>query len=662
MNPLVRFIVERNRLAWVLAVVTAVLAAAGSMEIARDIREHERHQYLATDTQRRSIELMSQTLNGNLMGSVAMLGLIDQNVKREATGKLAPNSREVFDALESVGRSYDAEGVFVVAESGVVSSSWDNSGKPSTGLNVKFRPYYQMAMQGMGNVYAAVSLARGDRALYFSAPIFGENTNGTLAVGAIVARTSLIKVDELLRDKADIALLLSPQGVVFASNRKEWIGFLAGKPSAERLRAIRELRQFGNMFDQADPGVLPMDVPPGIVRLDDRRYSVASAEVQWNDPFGEWKLVLMEDLNRTIPVAERARIGFAVAFIWLVIATLLLKMLQSSYRQALASAQLAVYAREQERAAELKTRLAAASVHLQQTRNIAELMSAFFTEAHALFGVMQGVAYAVDGEVLHLAGSYACGDPPPATLAFGEGLLGQCARERLRQMIPVAPEGFAAIRSGLGEVQPGAILLAPIQLHGMLLAVIEIAFLNPLDSQVESQLDELLALLAMNIEVVGRSEHTEETLSATLSAERAVAEQLAFQQVLVDTIPYPVFFKDPDARFLGFNRAYEAAFNVRRADLIGKRVLDLEYLPEADRLAYQAEDEATIANVGTIKRDMKIPFADGKTHDTLYFVSGFRKADGTPGGLVGTFIDVSEIRLADDNAKTPNTLKKGAQS
>jgi PAS domain S-box-containing protein len=214
----------------------------------------------------------------------------------------------------------------------------------------------------------------------------------------------------------------------------------------------------------------------------------------------------------------------------------------------------------------------------------------------------------------------------------------------------------------LGEVQPDAILLAPIQLHGTLLAVIEIAFLKPLASQVESQLDELLALLAMNIEVVGRSEHTEETLSATLSAERAVAEQLAFQQVLVDTIPYPVFFKDPDARFLGFNRAYETAFNVHRADLIGKRVLDLEYLPEADRLAYQAEDEATIANVGTIKRDMKIPFADGKTRDTLYFVSGFRKADGTPGGLVGTFIDVSEIRLADDSAKAPITLEQGAQS
>ena len=50
-----------------------------------------------------------------------------------------------------------------------------------------------------------------------------------------MARTGLQKVDELLRGKADIALLLSPQGVVFASSRKEWIGHLSGTPTPERL-------------------------------------------------------------------------------------------------------------------------------------------------------------------------------------------------------------------------------------------------------------------------------------------------------------------------------------------------------------------------------------------------------------------------------------------
>ena len=37
--------------------------------------------------------------------------------------------------------------------------------------------------------------------------------------------------------------------------------------------------------------------------------------------------------------------------------------------------------------------------------------------------------------------------------------------------------------------------------------------------------------------------------------EADLADQFAFQQALIDTIPYPLFYKGPDARFIGFNRA-----------------------------------------------------------------------------------------------------------
>jgi two-component system sensor histidine kinase/response regulator len=80
-----------------------------------------------------------------------------------------------------------------------------------------------------------------------------------------------------------------------------------------------------------------------------------------------------------------------------------------------------------------------------------------------------------------------------------------------------------------------------------------------------------------------------------------------------------------------------------RSDLIGKSVMDLEYLPLSDREAYQAEDLATIASAGTVCKPMPIPFADGKLHNTLYYVAGFRNADGSPGGLVGTFSDLDAM-------------------
>ena len=129
--------------------------------------------------------------------------------------------------------------------------------------------------------------------------------------------------------------------------------------------------------------------------------------------------------------------------------------------------------------------------------------------------------------------------------------------------------------------------------------------------------------------------------------EREMADQLAFQQALTDAIPYPVFVKGPDARFVGFNRAYESTFGIKREDLVGLRVLDLEYLPEEDRILYQKEDEEVIASAGAVSKEMQISFADGALHDTLYWVSGFRKSDGSPGGLIGTFVDISDRKRAE---------------
>jgi PAS domain S-box-containing protein len=136
-------------------------------------------------------------------------------------------------------------------------------------------------------------------------------------------------------------------------------------------------------------------------------------------------------------------------------------------------------------------------------------------------------------------------------------------------------------------------------------------------------------------------------ITARKELELRLADQLAFQQALMDTVPYAVFYKGADTRFLGFNTAYEEMFGVRRGDLLGKRVLDLEYLPAADRVAYQAEDEAVIASAGRVQKEMPIPFADGRVHQTLYSVNGFRSADGAPGGLIGVIVDITERKQAE---------------
>ncbi|QAU33332.1 hybrid sensor histidine kinase/response regulator [Janthinobacterium sp. 17J80-10] len=131
------------------------------------------------------------------------------------------------------------------------------------------------------------------------------------------------------------------------------------------------------------------------------------------------------------------------------------------------------------------------------------------------------------------------------------------------------------------------------------------------------------------------------------SSRAALATNLTLLQAIINTLPYPIFYKGADARFLGCNTAYENAFGVARADFLGKRVLDLEYLPAETRNSYQAEDEQLIAAIGKSSRDMQFVYADGITYDVIYSISAFAAPDGSPGGLVGLIVDISDLKKAE---------------
>ncbi|HNL21282.1 MAG TPA: response regulator [Rhodocyclaceae bacterium] len=142
--------------------------------------------------------------------------------------------------------------------------------------------------------------------------------------------------------------------------------------------------------------------------------------------------------------------------------------------------------------------------------------------------------------------------------------------------------------------------------------------------------------------------------------EEELARQFALLQALLDTIPNPIFYKGAHTRFLGCNAAYEAAFGIDRHSFIGRRVLDLEFLPEADRVAYQAEDEAVIRNCGRVSREVTMVLADGRPHDALYSVTGFRNPDGTPGGLIGLIVDITDLKDAERAASAARAEAEAA--
>jgi PAS domain S-box-containing protein len=238
-----------------------------------------------------------------------------------------------------------------------------------------------------------------------------------------------------------------------------------------------------------------------------------------------------------------------------------------------------------------------------------------------------------DGAVERVAG---IGYPDAAIARFAgaEHPLVRSAREQL----PVRTAGSASeppIAVGADLQRPAASVLLPLAAADDPVGVLELGLLAPLGTEDEEWLREALHDLAIGLRLAANIERQHHM-------EAAIRDQLAFQTQLVDAMPNPLFFKGPDARFLGCNAAYERAFGARREDLIGRTVLDLEYLPMDARVAHHDEDVAVIAQGTSINRVLPFTLADGQSHDALYWVTGFRKADGSPGGLVGVIVDISD--------------------
>jgi two-component system C4-dicarboxylate transport sensor histidine kinase DctB len=433
---------------------------------------------------------------------------------------------------------------------------------------------------------------------------------------------------------------------VFSSSRPEWLGRMLTRPTPEQLKTIREQKQFGTFVDGKYPEVLPFKLGDSPQTLGASRVVVASASLQWNDPFGDWRLVLVGDLSRSRSQVELFAVACGAFLLTLLLGAMSFTLWRVRYKQALTSNELQVHADAQTASNVHKSRLAAAGLLLQRAPDIGALAQVFLSESRSLFGAMQGVVYVRDFQnesSMQRVGMAACTNDCPEVLKTGEGLLGQCAADGRMRVIDAQQDPAWVLRSGLGETPPAALLLLPVFLQGALIGAVELGLQEVPDELAKARWLEWAEMLAINLDAQNRKLNTEATLAEKVKEEQAIQSRIAFQQALIDAIPYPMFYKGADTRFKGFNRSYEETFAVDRHDLIGKSVLDLTYLPEASRIAFQAEDENAVATAGTVRRIAQIPYADGIMRETLYSVVGFRNANGEPGGLVGTFIDLSVL-------------------
>jgi len=122
---------------------------------------------------------------------------------------------------------------------------------------------------------------------------------------------------------------------------------------------------------------------------------------------------------------------------------------------------------------------------------------------------------------------------------------------------------------------------------------------------------------------------------------------LDFVDALVESTPVPVFLKDADGHFTRFNKAFLDLFKLRTEDWLGRTPRDLW----GDELAdlHAQNDRLMFDTLQPQRYEAAIPLADGRLLYALISKSPLIKRDGTVLGLVGTAVDITERKQAEQD-------------
>lgn len=247
----------------------------------------------------------------------------------------------------------------------------------------------------------------------------------------------------------------------------------------------------------------------------------------------------------------------------------------------------------------VKTQVATLSSEMQSVAGSAELGDRVLAALAPSLALRRASVHVHEEESdeLVLLGSYAAPPALPRRLPMGQGLIGQCAKQR-RPIQLRDPEPALE-----GEYAPPQFLEVLPLIHGeRLVGVLALEVLEGFSPSRRTLLDEFMPLLAMNLEILERNSRTRQLLAETLTQaelmERQAADLQAQKQALesqqqeiqatkawyqgiLESAPDGMLVVEQSGRIILANPKLEDLFGYAPGELLGRSVDEL--VPEVHR-------------------------------------------------------------------------------
>ncbi|HBL24140.1 MAG TPA: hypothetical protein DDZ40_08490, partial [Deltaproteobacteria bacterium] len=152
--------------------------------------------------------------------------------------------------------------------------------------------------------------------------------------------------------------------------------------------------------------------------------------------------------------------------------------------------------------------------------------------------------------------------------------------------------------------------------------------------------DRLTGYRGIIIDITERKKAEEELRRA----HKELDDRNSFLNALLAAIPTPVFYKDKEGRYLGCNQTFTDQMGLASEEMEGRTAFDLWSAQSADIL--QREDRAMMETGKPRVYEKQITDREGNERSVIFNKNVYRCADGTVAGIVGSYIDITQQKLA----------------
>lgn len=209
----------------------------------RDSAYNEARRQAASDAEVIKSRL-SSFLAENLRPVRTLAGLTA--IRRALTEPDADNLTTAFRLLTHFRETLGVDVCYLMDRTGLTIESSNRDATDSfVGRNFGFRPYFQQAMDGHPTVYMALGTRSLKRGAYFSHQVKAPG-EGSRPIGVVVIKAAIDVMESTIIQASDgIVTLSDPNGVVFATNRPEWLYHTLWEMTPGQAGAVGATRQFG---------------------------------------------------------------------------------------------------------------------------------------------------------------------------------------------------------------------------------------------------------------------------------------------------------------------------------------------------------------------------------------------------------------------------------